>query len=123
MTFKGSKVKVFFGGKEITGFTEITYHPDRVERRDEWVSPKPIELVWVVGRCFEPSAPRHYSGRGEGLIPDSAFGKRYGRNRPTTERTHAPEAAERDRTRLKDGCYHRKPVRYDQRGDPSEGNQ
>ncbi len=55
---------------------------------------------------------QRHGSRGGGLIPDSAFEPRQG-SRPTTERTHAPEGPERDRTRLTPGSYHKRPVRYD----------
>lgn len=64
-------------------------------------------------------AVTRYSGRGDGLIPSSAFNDRHGRYPIATERGYVPENKARGRTQLAPGGYHKKAVRYDQ---PREGD-
>lgn len=111
-TYDPRKVRLFFQGHEVTGFTESGFV--RVAATDQ----QPYDIgphSWTITGTMRPIAagPRRYSGRGGGLIPDSAFSERQGPRRPTTERTHAPENEERGSERTAPGCYHKRPVRYD----------
>jgi hypothetical protein len=100
----------------ILTFQGVRIHLGNAEIRHQPAPLAPSEgRSWTIAGTFRQVAapPRRYSGRGEGLIPDSAFHERRGPRHPTSERTYAPDAADGSRRKQEVGCYHKRPVRYD----------